>query len=86
MKHTHPHTQALREAGFGDIADHFEAKGSTPPPVPQMPTEWETNQAKSELKNRLYNAYRFLCCDEHFPKGSTLKQSIRRKWELFGKF
>lgn len=85
MRFKHPHTEELRAAGFGDVADHFEAEGSMPPPAPQMPTPWETAQAKSEMKERLYKAYRFMCSDEHFPRGSTLCDSIRRKWEGFGK-
>jgi hypothetical protein len=79
----HPHLETLREAGFPDIADHWQA--GTLPAVPHIDTPWETAKAEQAIKSRLCEAYQFMRSEEHFPLGSTLRNDIRRMWERFGK-
>lgn len=78
---THPHLETLREAGFEDVADHWQA--GTLPAIPQLDAPWEQARAEQAIKSRLRDAYHFMRSEEHFPLGSTLRGDIRRMWERF---
>jgi hypothetical protein len=80
---THPHLETLCEAGFRDVANHWQA--GTLPAVPQFEKPWEQSRAEQAIKSRLCEAYQFMRSEEHFPLGSTLRNDIRRMWERFGK-
>jgi hypothetical protein len=84
IKRDHPHLAKLREAGFSDVADHWQAM--TLPPRPRLDAPWEQARAEQAIKMHLREAYHFMRSEDHFPRGSTLRNDIRRMWETWDKF
>lgn len=72
IQHHHPHTADLRRMGYGDIADAFEATGSSSESLPLT----EDHRADQALERRIRAAATALA--EAFPLGSTLRPLIER--------
>jgi hypothetical protein len=66
----HPHTADLRRMGYGDIADAFEASGSSSESLP-LTDDYRADQA---LERRIRAAAKSLV--EAYPLGSTLRPLI----------
>lgn len=70
--HHHEHTADLRRMGYGDIADAFEATGSSSESLP-LTNDHHADQA---LERRIRAAATALA--EAYPWGSTLRPLIER--------
>jgi len=68
----HAHTAKLREWGYADIADAFEAEGSSGDSRLPLPAKW---MEQEKVAARLYYAGRKL---GNLPCGSTLRPIIER--------
>jgi hypothetical protein len=72
VSYQHPHTALLREWGYADIADAFEAEGSSGDSLLPLPAKWMDQE---RIAARIYYAGRKLGAVSF---GSTLRPLIER--------
>ena len=72
----HPHAELLRANGFTDVAVYFEQ--GCDPEIPDGLTPHEQARLNQSLVSHIRDAFIFLCNEDRFPQGSTLRDPIRR--------